>query len=192
MDTFEYLAVLVSVIIGLGISNILSGINTAITNRQSQTYYWVHTFWVINVFLQTVFFWWYSYRWSAVIEWNFFLFLFVLMYAIIIYLLCASLFPPSADADINFKERFYQNRKWFFFLFALAMFVDYFDTYIKHLYGAPLPDMVSYVGITTTILVGSIIGIWTKNARYHGAFAIAFAIFILYQIYASFLQIANI
>ena len=122
MDTFEYLAVLVSVIIGLGISNILSGINTAITNRHRQTYYWVHSFWVINVFLQTVFFWWYSYRWSSVGEWNFFLFLFVLMYSIIIYLLCASLFPHTADVDIDFKERFYQNRKWFFFLFAFFFF----------------------------------------------------------------------
>ena len=118
-----------------------------------------------------------------------FLFLFVLFYAIIYSLLCASLFPDTIDSNFKLKERYYKIRKWFFFLFALAMIVDYFDTYFKYTHGAPFPDLITYLPLTIGVLIGSIIGVITKNERFHAGFAIFFTIIILYQIYSNFLTI---
>ena len=58
MTTFEYLAVLVSVIVGLGITQLLGGVARLITHRTEHKLYWVHLVWAATIFLSLVSFWW--------------------------------------------------------------------------------------------------------------------------------------
>jgi len=95
---FEYIAVLVSVIAGLGIVHLLRGVARFFTARNIYKPYWVHLLWTWNVFHFIVFFWWFVWRWSSVTEWQLVLFLFILAYAICLYLMCAILYQRITRA----------------------------------------------------------------------------------------------
>ncbi len=69
MDQFEYVMVLVSIIVGLGIANILLGIG-AIVDRVSRKEgrlepSWAHAMWLLYCFTWLVMFWWWEYRFSS-------------------------------------------------------------------------------------------------------------------------------
>ena len=53
MDIFEYVAVLTSIIIGLGITHLLRGVAGLIQHPDQHRIYWVHLIWVPLRFTQT-------------------------------------------------------------------------------------------------------------------------------------------
>ena len=72
----------------------------------------------------------------------------------------------------GFRDYFYSRRRWFFGLIALTYIVDVGDTLIKgqgHL--AELGAEYVLTSVVQFALCG--VAIWTANARFHGAFAIA-------------------
>lgn len=137
------------------------------------------------------FFWWFSFRWSIVSEWNFFLFVFVLFYSILLYLASTSLFPQIINESIDFKKYYYLKQKWYFSLITLILIVDCLDTYIKVAYGAVAPDLVTYLITVTTMLTGSIIGIMTKNSSFHAFYSLYFCFILQLNIIVNYLQIVD-
>jgi hypothetical protein len=85
-DSFNYVAVLVSIVIGLGVTRVLSQLSEAIQAQDRQRNYWVHTLWMINLFIFLMLSWWVFYRWKAAPEWNFFLFMWVTVAPTLLYL----------------------------------------------------------------------------------------------------------
>jgi hypothetical protein len=172
VSQFEFIAVLVSIVAGLGVVRLLNGVSQFLSVGRRP--YWVHLLWTFNVFHFIVFFWWFLWRWTAIAEWNLLLFLFILMYAVVMYLLCALLYPTGEERS-DFKEVFYEKRKWFFALWVIAILMDIVDTYWKAQYG--LSSYGSFlVVIWGLIITGSLIAFWTENRRYHAAWAIMFVI----------------
>lgn len=113
MSQFEYIGVLVSVVTVLGVVHLLSGVARFISTKGRWSPYWVHLLWTWNVFHYLIFFWWFVWRWSAITEWRLPLYLFILLYAVVLYLLCAVLFP-SGEEQTDFREIYFQNRRSFF------------------------------------------------------------------------------
>ena len=154
-----------SVIAGLGIVHLLQGITRFLSTKGPWKPYWVHLLWTWNVFHFIVFYWWFFWRWSAITEWQLLLFLFILIYAVILYMLCVILFPPGEDKT-DFKEIYYQNRKPFFGLWVIAFIVDIGDTQLKIHYGlsgfGPL-HAIMYL----TLIIGSILAARSSNHKYH-------------------------
>ena len=93
MTFFEYIAVLVSIIVALGIAQILSGFARTIEKPQGQKIYWVHLVWATWLFVYLIFFWWFEFRLGQIEEWTFYAYLMVVLYATLLYLLSAILFP---------------------------------------------------------------------------------------------------
>jgi hypothetical protein len=48
-DAFNYVSVLVSIVIGLGVTRVLSQLSDAIQIHHRSQIYWVHTFWMIGL-----------------------------------------------------------------------------------------------------------------------------------------------
>lgn len=170
MSQFEFIAVLVSIVTGLGIVRLLSGVSQFLS--KGRKFYWVHLLWTWNVFNFIVFFWWFLWRWSGLTEWNFFLFMFVLAYAVLMYLLCAILYPLGED-ETDYEKAFFEKRRWFFGMWVLVMLADIVDTNWKAAYG-----MSGFGGFLATIwaiiITGSVVGVATDNRRFHAAWAIMF------------------
>lgn len=58
MSLFEFLMVLVSLIIGLGLAELLSGIAQTIRNKEEVKFYWVHSLFIVIIFLALLQTWW--------------------------------------------------------------------------------------------------------------------------------------
>lgn len=178
MEMFEYIAVLTSIIIGLGITQLLQGFTRLVQHPEQGKVYWVHLSWVIYMFLTTVFWWWWEFRLGTVEEWTFALYMFVLLYAVIIYLLCAFLFPASFSDYDGSKGYFYSKCTWFFGLLVLVNLVDLCDTLLKGMeHFASLGSEYPIATILKIAFAG--VAMFSKNERYHAAIAVAF---LLYQL----------
>ena len=132
MDAFGYLVILTSIVLGLGITRVLTGLGRVLQIRGHLAFYWVHLMWALNLFLYLlrsnlgILF-----RWHTRTEWNFFIFLFVLLSPTIGFLMSVLLFPEPMEEGINLKQHYYANHRWFFTLGSLLALLDAVDTYLK-------------------------------------------------------------
>jgi hypothetical protein len=177
MGAFEYLSVLISIILALGMTRVLAGVGEMLQARSRRHIYWVHAIWIVNLFLYLVIAWWIFYRWRDQQPWNFYLFLFVLISPTILYLASLLLFPREADVEtiIDYKAHYYANHRAFFILFALFIPVDIVDSLLKgvpHLLSLGPIYFLSGVLYFTGLLTAAV----TRNERYHEFYAIFFLI----------------
>ena len=178
MDMFNYVMVLASVIIGLGIAHLLQGVGGIVQHPHREKTYWVHLLWVAAIFLRAIFWWWFEFRLSKTAEWTFTLYLFVLAYGVLIYLWCALLFPRDLTGYDGFKDYFYSRRKWFFGLLLVGQAVDVADTLLKgmaHFRSLGSSYLFAIVGLSALLLLA----MKTRNERFHGAFAVFAVVYLL-------------
>lgn len=179
MDIFEYIAVLTSIIIGLGITSLLRGVTRLIQHPENVKPYWVHLLWVASMFFIMIFWWWWEFRLGDIEVWTFQLYAFVVLYALIFYLACAILFPERMDDYSGYRDFFYSRRKWFFGLLTFSLAIDVADSWFKgseHFASLGLEYVVA-TGIKAVLFITAAM---TRNAIYHGVFAVAF---LAYQVY---------
>jgi len=171
MEMFNYVMVLASVIIGLGITHLLQGVGRIVEHPGREKTYWVHLLWVTATFLRAIFWWWFEYRLSQTVEWTFTLYLFVLAYAFLIYLWCALLFPRDLEGYDGFKGYFYSRRRWFFGLLLAGQAVDVADTLLKGVahFQSLGPSYIIGIVILSVLLL---IAMRTRSERFHAAFGI--------------------
>lgn len=178
MNPFEYLSILTSIFLALGIIRVLTGVGKVLQVRGQIRPYWVHLVWALNLFLFLVMNWWILFRWHRQPEWNFFLFLFVLLSPTIAFLLSVLLFPEPLEAATDFKAHFYANHRWFFLLGALLPPVDAVDTLLKgrehFMAQGPL-----YVVTLSLIFTLNLIASRTSSEGYHRFFALFFLAYLL-------------
>jgi len=179
MDQFEYVMVLVSIIVGLGIAHILLGIG-GIIDRLSRKedrleLSLAHASWLGFCFLWLVMFWWWEYRFSSrVTDWTMGLYLFLIGYAVILFLLQAVLIPRTWDGVTSLKDYFLERRAWFYSFLLVATIVDQFDGYFKGglQYMSDL-GVVNFAFAAVTIPV-VIIGLITTKIRIHNIMGMVF------------------
>jgi hypothetical protein len=178
MGVFEYVSVLTSIVIGLGLAHLLRGVATIIQHPGRQAPDLVHLVWVAFMFLQAIFFWWWEFALESLQVWTFQLYLFVLFYAFIIYLMCALLFPSDLDDYSGYEDYFMSRRAWFLGLLAVSVVIGFWDTWLK---GAEYFDSLGleYLISQAGYIVLCLVGIWTANRRFHTGFAVAA---LLYQV----------
>jgi hypothetical protein len=191
MGAFEYLSVLISIILALGMTRVLAGVGEMLQARKHRRIYWVHVVWVVNLFLYLVVAWWIFYRWRNQQSWNFYLFVFVLISPTILYLASMLLFPRESNVDelVDYKTHYYANHRAFFVIFSLFTVVDVTDTLLKgipHFLELGKPYIISSVLYFSGMVTAAI----TQNERYHQFYAIFFLVqtivisFILFQVLA--------
>jgi len=177
MGAFEYLSVLISIILALGMTRVLGGVGDMLQARSLRRLYWVHTIWIINLFLYLVIAWWIFYRWRNQQPWTFLLFIFVIISPTILYLASLLLFPRESDAGlaIDYKMHYYANHRAFFILFGLFTPVDIVDSLLK---GVPHFLALGPVYFASGVLyfAGLVTAAITRNERYHEFYAVFFLV----------------
>ena len=99
-------------------------------------------------------------------EWNFFLFLFVLLSPTVGYLLSALLLPDPFAEGFDLRQHFYANHRWFFTLAASLPLIDALDTWLKGAehFRAQGPQYI----VTILLLFGlNVIAATTRRERFH-------------------------
>lgn len=126
MNPFDYLNVLISIILGLAIAKILTGLATVITARERVDFYWPPIAWAIWLFFITAQHWWAQWSLRSTHEWTFLDFSLLLLVPVAIFLLSALVLPDREENEkLDLGEWFFRNRAWFFgimfFLPALSI-----------------------------------------------------------------------
>jgi hypothetical protein len=149
MGIFEYLGVLISVIMGLGITHLATGAAKLIQHRDDVRLYLPHALWTINVLMYILLIWWGMFWWSGHENWYAYQYLFITLYAIVLFFLASMLYPWDMEGDIDVREHFFRNRLWFFGALFLAWCLDIPETVTKaHADLRPVPpEYFWFVGI---------------------------------------------
>ncbi|MGX7876156.1 hypothetical protein ACVDG5_028780 [Mesorhizobium sp. ORM6] len=163
-------------VIGLGVARLLSGVARIVQHPGQYRLYPVHLAWVASVLLMLVHFWWWEFGLYAIETWTFGKYLFIIFYAITMFLLCALLFPDSMLDYTSYEDFFYSRRVWFFGLLAATYLLDVIDTLLKG------PEHFARFGneylFRTPIFVAlCIAAILVRDRRFHVAFVAAALIY---------------
>ena len=176
MDAFGYVTVIMSVVIGLGLSHLLTGVVELVKARRRVRFYWVHLFWVGLVFVGHIFLWWTMWNLRLLKDWNFFSFLLMLTAPVLLYASAAFLVPKvEAGASVDLREYFYENRPAFFGVNAAFTALMSAENWL--LTGHPSPAPVTIVFAVWFVMLCA--SAFVRNARYHAAVALLFGLLFL-------------
>jgi hypothetical protein len=95
MDLFEFLMVLVSIIVGLGIAEILTGVARLLRARAEVRYYWVHGVLTVVIFVSMLQQWWEIWGLRDTPSWSFLALLQMLVAPICLFLIAHLMLPDQ-------------------------------------------------------------------------------------------------
>jgi hypothetical protein len=167
MGTFEYVMVLVSIIIGLALTHILSALGAAVHRLRGHggaiRLEPVYLVWVGFVLIWLVSFWWWEFRFQALeVVWTYGLYLFVLSYSVCLFLIAVILIPDRMDGMRDSYEYFIAGRRWFFWAVLVGIGFDIADTFIK---GVEWGTRPLNLGVNGVLIVACFFGIATERRR---------------------------
>ena len=175
MQAFEYLGVLISVVIGLALTHLVVGVVAVIQSRQSAKLYWVHLLWTFNVLFWLLQFWWFFYSWQALTEWSAGMFYLFVAYALCLSIIAGLLFPVRGSVT-DFCEFYFEHARWLFATLVIVNLIDIVEVMSKANAGIrPVPP--EYIPYVSFVIIASLIAAITKNRHYHAFFAVAFFVF---------------
>ena len=171
-DVFPHIRIVMGMVIGLGVTRLLSGLARIVQHPGQYRLYPVHLAWVASVLLMLVHFWWWEFSLYALETWTFGKYLFIIFYAVTLFMLCAMLFPDSMLDYTSYEDFFYSRRAWFFGLLAATYLLDVIDTMLKG------PEHFAHFGIeylfrTPVFVALCIVAILVSDRRFHIAFVAA-------------------
>lgn len=122
MSRFEFLSVLLSVVLGLAIARILGWWGELIRGRRRVRPFWPHVGWTVFVFLTMVFSWWATWEARAqALEFSFLAYLAHLLQPAAVVVVAFVLTPPvPSRGTLDLREHFFDNARWAFSLLALT------------------------------------------------------------------------
>jgi len=174
MSSFEFLSVLISVVVGLGMANMLTGVGKMLHRGNSIRVSLAFVVWAIFVFHYLIIYWWtVVFGWQDWENWNLLIFIFILTYGILLYLLSIILFPTNMPETWDPHESFMAMRHWFFGLFLVVVVVEGLDSKLKsHLAEFSTP----YFLLLGLWFAGGLVGLTSDNRRLHNIVAVSLLI----------------
>lgn len=175
MEAFEYVMVLVSIIIGLAIAHVLSAFGAAVQRLRGHEppirLEAVYLLWVGFLFIWIVSFWWWEFKFQEVaVEWTFGLYLFIVGYAICLFAAAVVLVPDGMAGVEDSFEYLVSGRRWIFGLLLLATAFDVADTFLK---GADWGLRPVYMVQTAVIVGACVVALSSTRRRWHLPAAVA-------------------
>jgi ribose/xylose/arabinose/galactoside ABC-type transport system permease subunit len=176
MDAFSYLSVLISLILGLAITQVLKGFRGLMHARSRVRTYWPTVLWGALIIVIGVQSWWSMFGLRHHEDWTFLEFSAVLSQTIVLYLLAALVLPDIFGDDVvDLREHYYDHRRWFFALLVILIATSLLKALaIEH----KLPetaDLRFHIAFALTAVSGIVVA----KARYHEFLAALGAVSIL-------------
>jgi len=152
MAPFEYVTVLISIILGLGITQIVTGLADLIHQWDRVKVYWPHLLWIFLIFFLHIQEWWATYELRDFTSWRLTTFFFVILYPIILFILAKLLFPfGNNDGVIDLKKFYFENfRRIFGWSIVLIVFALLTNIFVLHY---PFWEEIPHVVFITVLVI---------------------------------------
>lgn len=166
MDAFSYLSVLISIIVGLAVTQVLQGFRALMLARSRVRTYWPALVWAVLALVICVQVWWAMFDLSLrpATRWTFADFGLVLLQTVPLYLL-AGLALPDVDVErgLDLREHYYAHHRWFFSLLVLLIVISILK--VRVLTGQ-WPRRAD-TGFQLVFAAAALVGAWTQREWYH-------------------------
>jgi hypothetical protein len=149
MSEFEFLAVLISIVFGLALTQLLSG---AVRLFYEESIDDVHLAWALAVATALIINWWGFFSWRDADQWRFELYAFLMIWATFHYVAAATLFPKDFARQIRPEKE----RTIFLIVFLVVIAVDVAEAGLDDSLFSPwyyLPSMASWALAALAALV---------------------------------------
>lgn len=125
MTPFEYLSVLLSIILGLAITQVLQGYRGLLLSRVRIRHHAPTLIWSVLVLLFACQAWWASFGLEQRQDWRFDIFLVILLQMALLYMMAAVILPDVPDgAEIDLERHYEMQRRAFFGALLLVLGVS--------------------------------------------------------------------
>ena len=179
ISPFEYVSILMSIILGLGITQILSSFSDLLYHYKRVKFYWVHTVWIVFVLFLHIQDWFITYQLKSKMVWDLPELLFILLYPITLYIAAKMLIPSNDDEKI-FDMKFY-----YLSHFPIIFFLIGFTILLSILFNMIFLDMIIFQQLPLILFFTVIIFLSiqkTKNELIHKILAIALLASVTYSL----------
>lgn len=173
LSPFEYVVVLTSIILGMGITQLITGFAGIVLRWNDVKLYWPHIVLIVLIFVIHIQDWWATYALRNNMSWNLPMFLFIILYPVTLYILARILFPLRwSPVPVDLRKFFFDNfRKIYLFM----LFLPIHSVIENHFFrGYELKDQV--VQFLLILTLGSIVILDRRDEWVHKTLAVFFII----------------
>ncbi|WP_372784101.1 hypothetical protein [Phenylobacterium sp.] len=124
MHAFDYLSVLLSIVLGLGMTQLLSAVARWLELRHEVKPYLPAAIWAAFLMIVLVQTWWAMFGMRNIPDWSFLQFCVVLAQPVLLFLLTALVLPGPQSQERDLEAFFIQHRTWFFGLLMALLVVS--------------------------------------------------------------------
>lgn len=125
ISAFEYVSILVSIILGLGITQILSTFSDVLYHYKKVKFYWPHTLWILFILFLHIQDWFVTYQLKDKTIWSLPELVFVLLYPISLFLVAKMLIPNNQNEEQTNMKSFYKSQfPIIFYLLSISVLLS--------------------------------------------------------------------
>ena len=131
MPAFQHLSVLVSIVVGMSLSQVLFGLGQLVRRRGSSKIDPLYILSNVIIILVLVDSWWAAFSWHDVVGWTYRRTWFVMLNPLLV-TMAAQLLPPDWDErPVDFQKAYYNNHRLIYGLLTLYPLIDMLDSVLK-------------------------------------------------------------
>ena len=172
MEGFGYLSVMVSMILGLGLSQLFGGIGDLVQVRRKVKLYWLHSLWVLLLIVLHANMWWSFWALRGVADWTYVIFVYVLIGPATLVIASHMVIPELIDSRIDNERYYFDTSPLFFGILTLAAIWSMFLEPIMGLRAFFVPfRILQAIGVVTFASCSA-----SKNRRLHAAAIVLIAL----------------
>jgi len=172
MSDFEFVSVILAIVIGLGVTRILSGLASVLENRSTLRSDWIVLTWAVGVLLWQVLFWLGTVN-SARARPVFTVanFGMLLLAAVALFFAATLVLPGQIGPGTDLRRHYGAVRKPFFLVILLLPILEICDSAVNR-FQHPLSREPEYFITQGAIIIGCSVSLAKDDRRVHGAFAV--------------------
>lgn len=155
ISPFEYISVFLAIILGVGVTQLVTGFAEIIHRWHVTKTYWPHMALIALVFVLHIQEWWAIYEMRGYDSWRLPVFLFLALYPVNLYILARILFPVEWSKEgCDLKQFYFENyRRIYLFTILLAVLAIINNLFIE---GRPVAEQVFqfFIILLLSVVVG--------------------------------------
>jgi hypothetical protein len=186
VDAFSYLSVLLSIILGLGLTQLLTAAGRLIRHRDRVRVDWLPLLWSTVLLVVYVQAWWAMFGLRSVRDWTFVTFLVVLAQTTTLYMMAALVLPEQVEeSGVDLAAHYERHHRWFFGFFLATLCISIAkDVVINgHL---PETENLVFHGLMAAVCVAAIVA---RGRRVQATLSIVGAVAVAVYIGALFMRL---
>ena len=171
MRPFDFVGVFYSVVLGVAVTQLMTGVARLVEERERVRTYWVHSVWVLTVLLGNVGNWWSMWSLREARSWHIITFLLLVALVGAIFMMTVLLFPrgPDADGVINLRTHYHRNSAILLRANAAAWALALFCNWTLY----PVMTLLDlWISVPAVVVVLSLVVAQTTRPIVHGIFSI--------------------